>query len=706
MHKFDYIHHLLVRQAIGFSVVFSIFLVTSCATTYTPTYQGQVIQKQAEKQAPHRWVYPSYAALKQVPLQAGLNGVEKPSPLPSYVPDREPAYVVSMNILSDGSFVGISPLEYTYEPKKFTFATYYRERITRVNVVRYDSTNGTEKWSRTIAAEGVYDTTEINNTLLFSANNFDKYGEFLETKVIALDIDSGAILWTRRYARPFRYFSISQELNLMVFSTKSNTEGIADETVEVVDVTTGITRWSAPIPPLNNDTDQKNTWPVIIGRNILLFEAGVSMRRLSDGAVVWSRKDIEIAGFAQPVVFKKTAWFQTNKGMMALDVITGKTKWTSNAIKDKLVKIAFSGKHLYVTLSKTGFFGDTQSLAMIAQSTGVVLWRAEMAPVMGNIVEDQHHAYFTTADHLVTLRLTDGSTVHQSELPWKDEFSSHILTVRGDTVTVKNEWNVAMWKLTDHKTIYHHAFEPLCPIMTTRDRMLEQKKFGAATSPTTVNATTYNNYINTAYFSSQFNQAMSNYSSTGNSAYLSSAQASYGLTQNAMAQNRALAGMQFGLDLSMATMQIGTAILHEKAQVTGYMVYPQIDAVMKKHRIFDNGEYVVRLVGVQDGNQRFSAMQVVHEPTGKSTKTLLSPSQMPSELTTFARSPMTAQELNGYYSAAMYLGHSFSTVVDLKRNRIFHYGPGLAVSDYVTYGNTNFVRGRLWRFDFEPPEKI
>ena len=60
---------------------------------------------------------------------------------------------------------------------------------------------------------------------------------------------------------------------------------------------------------------------------------------------------------------------------------------------------------------------------------------------------------------------------------------------------------------------------------------------------------------------------------------------------------------------------------------------------------------------------------------------------------------MTAQELNGYYSAAMYLGHTYSTVVDHKRGRIFHYGPGLNVAEYVAFGRANFVRGRLWRFD-------
>ena len=76
---------------------------------------------------------------------------------------------------------------------------------------------------------------------------------------------------------------------------------------------------------------------------------------------------------------------------------------------------------------------------------------------------------------------------------------------------------------------------------------------------------------------------------------------------------------------------------------------------------------------------------------------------MPSNLMTISSSPMKAHELNGYYTAAMYLGHSYSTVIDLKRKSIFHYGPGLNVEDYVYFDNTGVARGKLWKFPIDLP---
>jgi outer membrane protein assembly factor BamB len=674
-------------------------LLGGCAVTYVPTYKKGIIAQQAVNKPAHRWVYPTYEKLKKVPPRAGLQGAEKPTPLPAFVPDREPAFVLNMTLLSDGSIVCVSPLEYAYEAKKFTIATYHRERITQVKVNRFDGESGALQWSRALPAEGVYDITEMPSILLFSAKNFDKTGEFIETLLVSLDKESGTVRWTRKLMQPFRYFSISPEHNLIVFSTKSK-EGTSDaETVEAIDADSGQTRWAVRLAPKGADTAKRNAWPVMVGNDIMLFDGGVSRLRLADGSVKWSREDIETMGFAQPLVIGDTAWFQSNKGITALDLGHGKTKWVADTEPGQLMKIVSSEKYLFASVSPDGPLAVDRKLAMIDLLSGNVHWQIETSSLMGNIVADDRSVHYTTITHLVSRRLADGSKVRSSELPWEDEFSHHGLTLRRDTLTIKNEWNVAAWKSTDHTPVYHHAFEPLCPIMTTRDRMLEQKKLGAAVTSATVNAASYNYFVNTAYFSSQFNSAMNSYRSTGNTSYLYSAQASYGMTQNAMAQNRALAGMQAGLMLSSTTLQLGTVVIKKKVQVTSSMVYPAIDAVLKKQRIFDNGDYVVRLVGVQHGNQRFSALKIIHEPTGQSKQVLLSPSQMPAKLTTFARSPMTAQELNGYYSAAMYLGHSYNTVVDLKRGCIFHYGPGLSVGEYVTYGDTGFLRGRLWRLE-------
>ena len=688
----------LCGRVVGLVIPLATLMLIGCAVTYTPSYQRQIIQQQAKNQPALGWVYPSYETLQRVPPEAGLNGVEKPRPLPAFVPDREPAYVSGMTLLADGSVVCVSPRAYTYEPKQFTIATYYRERIPRVQVNCFNGDTGILKWSTPLAVEGVCDITEMKAILLFSAKNFDKMGAFIATHLIALDKTNGTIRWSQRLAQPLRYFSISQAHHRIVLSAKSSSLDAA-ETVTAIDTITGKTVWSAEFAASGNAAQKRNVWPTIVGDNLLLFEKGPSLRRLQNGAVIWSREDIELSGFAQPLVFDDTAWLQSTQGIVALDATSGKTRWVAPAIVGQLMKITFSGTHLFLSSSRDGVAAAKRNLAMVDPSSGKVRWQVATAPLLGNIVADPQHVHFSTRSELVTLRTNDGTEVRRSELPWEDEFSYHVLTLRGDTLSVRNEWNVAMWRTADHTLVYHHQFDPLCPIMTTNDRMLELRKLGASVSSATANAASYNYYVNTAYYSSQFNQAMNNYRSTGDTSYLSSAQASYGLTRNAMAQNRALAGMQFGLAMSTATMQLGTAVIKQKIQVTSSMVYPQVDAVMKKHRIFDSGEHAIRLVGVQIGAQRFSALESVHEPTGRTRQVLLSPSQMPSGLTTFARSPMTAQELNGYYSAAMYLGHNYSTAVDLKRGRIFHYGPGLNVEEYVAYGQTAFLRGRLWRFD-------
>ncbi len=691
------------RWTIFFIIVIWIGLGMGCATTSLPKYQTSLIKEQSDKQPKPIWKYPASPIFEQIEPSASLSGAVKPKPLPNYIPNVEPPFVVHMNILSNGSLVCVSPLEFKYESKKFTIAKYSREVITRVKIIRFNKDTGTEKWSRVVSAEGVYDIKEINTTLLFNANKFDKDGEFVETKFVALNIDNGDVLWERRFTQPFRYFNLSIDHNLIVFSTKVDAVESTRKTVEAIDASTGKPRWSFHVKPSNEKNSDKNTWPIIYADKIVIFEQGVSFRNLRNGKVLWKRKDIDIKGSAQPVAFGKTIWFQSKDGVVALDVASGKTKWTCKEIKDDVIKLAFAGKHFYVAQSKKALFSKTHTLSMIDPVTGKVFWNYNTDPILGNIAEKENRVYFSTADRIVALNIKDGTEFFKSELPWEDEFSHHVISLRDNSLTLKNEWNVAMWGQKDGEMIYHHKFDPLCPIMTTQERMQELKKMGGQVSAMTTGSVSYTSFVNTAYFESQFNQAMNSYRSTGDSSYLSLAQAEYGYTRASIAQQRTMAGMQFGMQLSMATFQIGKTILNKKIQITHSMVYPQVDSVIKNLRTSDNGEYVVRIVGVQEGSQRFSAIEVIHEPTGKRKQILLSPSQMPADLKTIGSKPMTAHELNGYHSASMYLGHGYSTLVDIERKCIFHYGPGLNVDDYVNFDNTGFVRGRLWKFALELP---
>ncbi len=674
-----------------------------CATTSLPTYNTGLIQEQAKAQPEPLWIYPAASAFARLDPSAGLSGVVKPKPLPNFIPDIEPPFVVHMNLLSDGSLVCVSPLEYDYELKTFTIAKYYRETVRKVRIVRFNGENASEMWSRVIPAQGVYKTTEINNTLLFSADRYDNEGHFVETALVGLNLETGDVLWDRVFSRPFRYFSIVRAEDMIVVSIDTDGSGGGKTAVEAVDAATGKKRWSVSADRGAATSSERNIWPIVLSDRIVLFEDGVSVHRLGDGEPLWKRTDIHLAGVAQPIADRDTVWLQDQNGLDALDLRSGKTVWTCTGIKDDLVKLTFSGAHLYTAESEESLFSGTHHLKGIDPDSGKILWRHTTDAILGNIIEIENRVFFSTVGRLVSLNAADGSEVFRKDLPWDDEFSYHVISRSGSAVTVKNEWNVAMWRRKDGEMVYHHPFEPLCPIITTQARMEERRALGAQVSAMTAGSVSFTSFVDTANAQSQFDQPMSNYRSTGNSAYLSEAQANYGIARASIAQQRTLAGMQFGLAMSMATFQIGTQILHLKINITDSMVLPQIDDAIQNLRAADDGAYVVRLVGVQVADQRFSAIEVVEEASGRSERILLSPYQMPPELTTIAISPMTAHELNGYHPAAIYLPHAYSTAVDLKKKCIYHYGPGLDAEGYVPFDGTGFVRGRMIKLPLRLP---
>jgi outer membrane protein assembly factor BamB len=676
-----------------------------CATINLPKYNKGVIKKQSQKQPRPLWQYPSSSVLREVKPSAGLSGLVKPKPLPNFIPDVEPPFIVGMNVLSDGSLVCISPLELQYESAKFVFATYWREVITRVKIIVLNGKNGTERWSRVISASGVYDVMEIKSTLLFKSRKFDKDGKFVETKFVALKIENGDILWQRSFTKPFRYFSIAPKYNLFVFSMNVNGDSGTSRTVEAVDVSTGKPRWTFQVKAPTAEKSQRNVWPIIFGNGIMFFDEGVAFRRLTDGKVLWHRKDTDVQGIAQPEAAGKMICLQSKNGLVALNFASGRKLWMRAEIKDDVTKIAFTGKHLCIAQSKKEWLFKTHTLSLVDPASGRFLWKYKTEPVLGNIVESKDAIFFSTKDRVIALDVKKGAELFKKELPWDDEFSPHVVSLRNQSVTVKNEWNVAMWSQKDGKLVYHHNFEPLCPIMTTQERMLEQKELGAQVSAIHLGAVTYNSAATTAYYQSRFNQSMASYRSTGDSLYLSQSEAYYGLTRSSIAMERTLSDMQSWMQINMAIYQLGISAIHTKIITTHSMVYPAVDLVIKGFRSFDNGEYAVRLVGVQVGSQRFSAIEILHESTGKLKQILLSPYQMPSDLKTIGSNSLTAHELNGYLSVSIYLGHSFSTVVDLKRKCIFHYGPGLNVDDFVYFDKTGFVRGKLWMFPIDLPAR-
>ncbi len=696
----------VIHTALYTATMIWIAFFIGCTPKNLPTYHAGLIEKRSHEQPRPLWQYPATSVLQEAEGSAGLSGVVRRERVPGYLnfmQDVEPPFIIGMHTLADGSLVCISPLKLQQEFKRFGFGNYCRETFTRVKIIRLNSGDGSERWSQIISASGLYDIKEINSTILFHSRQFDKDGKFLEAQLIALEKEKGDILWQRTFTQPFRHFSIAQKHNLIVFYMATGGDSAGSRAVEAVDVSSGKLGWTFVAKDSGSKMKHKGAWPILYPNGIILFDNGVTYCRLRDGKVLWNRGDLFAEGITQPEAAGGVVCLQSKDGLVALNVNSGKTIWTGAAFKDNVMKLAYAGKHLCVTESNEGLFSETRSLSMTDLATGAILWKYETEPILGNIVENGVAVFFSTKNRIIALDVKNGAELYKEKLPWDEEFSPHKVLLTNRSVIVGNEWNVAMWDQKDGNIVYHHRFEPLCPIMTTQERMREQKALGVQTSAVTTVALSYNSAVNTAYYTSKFYQSMANYRSTGDSLHLNDAQTYYGLTRISMGLERTYAGMQFGATLTQATIRIGMSIIKQKIHTVHSMFYPAIDSMIKNFRAFDNAEYTVRLVGVQDGNQRFSAIEILHVPTGKVTQILLSPYQMPSDLKTMGSSEMYASELNGYLPVAAYQHHTFSTVVDLQRERIFHYGPGLNAEDYIYFGNSGFIRGALRAFPLYLP---
>ena len=672
-----------------------------CVSANVPKLYCDVIEKQYNAQPRSVWQYPALSAMREAREFESLSGLVEPQPVPRFMKDVEPPFVVALRLLSDGSLVCVSPLGLQFELKKVFIAEFWREMITQVRVILLNGENGSVKWSQLVNASGLYDITEINSTLLLHSRKFDKDGKIVEAKLVAMKKKSGDIIWQRSFKQDFNYFNISYNHNIIVFATETTKDSGRGRLVEAIDVSTGKPRWTLQVKISANEENDKVFWPIVLSDRIILFEDGVSCQKLADGKTLWHRK-IGIEGIAQPEFALGKIYLRSENGLVALDVKSGSTLWTCATIKESMTKLGFTEKHLCIIYSRKGLFSEHYTLALLDPVTGKVLWTHETKPALGNVLESKNAVFFSTEDRLIALNVKDGTNLFVKKLPWDDEFSRHVVSLSEGYVRVKNEWNVAMWSQKDGRLIYHHRFEPLCPIVTTQERMLEQKELGAQVTPMTTGALMNSSVTTTAFFESSFQHSMSMYRSTGDRLYLSMAQSEYSMAQSSIATERMMTSAMATADMTVSMFGLMASITKWLITKSHSMVYPAVDQVIRSFCSFDDGEYAVRLVGVQVGNQRFSAIELLHEPTGKVKQLLLSPYQMPSGLKTLGSSSH-ADQFTGYLRAAVYLHNTFSTVVDLKRKRVFHYGPGLNADKYVYFGGDGFARGCLRMLPLELP---
>ncbi|MGA1870911.1 MAG: PQQ-binding-like beta-propeller repeat protein [bacterium] len=691
--KFSHVFGFLIKCL---SSILIVILLSACVGRIVPDYHLNEIKRHLHDQPKAVWQYPDFAKVNNLNITASLTRFVRPEPVPKYMQGIEPPFITGIDILKDGSLVLLSPLEYEYASRWMGVGQrVWREIPSKVRMIVLNGENGTKIWERDITAAGLYGVLEINDVLILQARKYDIHAKPVKTELIALDRNKGSLLWQTDFEKPLRYVRTIEPHDMVLLSVQLEEDSPQKTTTSLTDIHTGKAVWSTEA---GGPSSQASAWPIILEDAILVFENGITYRRITDGRILWKHEDINISGTAQPLAKDDRLFAMTKNGLAALDIASGRILWTIQEIEGDIIKMSLFGKHLALAKAKGGLFGDKHVVIIVDHEKGSILWKHEAKPLLSPIVISEKAVYFSTASQLVSLDVNKGKEVFSYQLPWDDKYSLHTIVLLEDAIAVKNEWNIVSLNLQSGKMAYHHTFEPLCPLVTTEERMLEQEKLTGSSSSMSVASMHYDKTA-IAKQLSMAETARRNYSRTGNSRYLHQAQF-HSYTASAL---QSIEAAKASVQLGASIMSLGLSMKKLAIMQAHSMVYPQIDQVIHRLSSFDTNEFVVRLVGVQEGKQRLSALEIVHIPSGKVSRQLLSPYQSTTDLMTIGRSFMSATVHNGYIRVAVYLPHNFSTTIDLDRKRIFHYGPGLNTNEYTFYDKGGFVRGRLMMYPLNLP---
>ncbi|GAA1038040.1 hypothetical protein GCM10009557_53000 [Virgisporangium ochraceum] len=250
----------------------------------------------------------------------------------------------------------------------------------------------------------------------------------------AYDSVTGERLW-RRTLRIFDYETpkLAVAGNLLV-SAMNTCGSVSDPDVELTayDAATGATRWS-----VKRDAP---AYHMVVDRAVIAVGGGdagedrVSVYRRSDGALLWSRAEVELT--ADVSANGRLLLSRKGKGSVAVDIVTGRELWSTKA--QWIVAAADPAGERFIVGDATG------KLFALAAKDGNTLWSVggvAREDGTASLAVDGTRIYAARDTHLIALNVKDGKKI------WDQEFLSAPLgrpTVAGGVVyaPIENGWLV------------------------------------------------------------------------------------------------------------------------------------------------------------------------------------------------------------------------------------------------------------------------
>ena len=428
-----------------------------------------------------------------------------------------------------------------------------------------------------------------------------------------------------------------------------------------IDLEGGQTLWQRSVRATNGaDLPEPQT----IGEDVLVFFNGLERLSSKDGKSVFSRTDLVFdADSPPPQVEEGTLWaVHARARFSALDAATGTDKWTvtlSNAVK--YTNIYPLGDRIYLRgIDASGF----HQLCSLRRADGQMLWTySGTEPSLSNLIKSGDLLYFGTPTSLIALNAGDGKQVYSVLVTTTGRAFPIRLRQIGDRIVYIGELAAAAFDAGNGRLVYKQGMTPGSGELhlngldaaapNLKDELTKAKK-----SPAGAQARSLSSFATTEMARYQ-NLALS---------YRS--QASYSWNRGDMLGSTVATAKQ-GFAQHEARLQAMTAFVFSAVDVAlmvrQFMMSRSIKTAIERQELFrksilesyaqaESAEYVYRPhIVFCDPMENFSAIWVVHLPTGKRSETFLSP---------------------------QYLSYGLWQVVDFDKGIVYHSNIGLDPSRY------------------------
>ena len=512
---------------------------------------------------------------------------------------------------------------------------------------RYEPANRKGEYSRVLATQDI---------ILYAFHNEDK------VTLVAVSALDGVERWVAPDIQGTARFQPLPDQGVILVTSA----GKGTATLAAYDLGNGMIRWNRQfnLPqniaiPAMRVTAQGEVWT---------FHGAVEKLSAKDGKTVWRRDGISLAG-ASPALDDDSLYLVDAAGLIhRLSAGTGKTIWTKAPPAGVTVTNIFPlNDRVYLR----GSDANSKKYPFIAMDrrTGRILWhRITKEPIVSNLLEHEGRVFFATPSAVGARDMASGKSYFEETITNSGRTYPVHLKRFGNKVVFIGELIVAAVDTKSGKKLYSHGLDPvnLEASMTSLDARLEklQAKQAAASGDSSSGAIAMANFH--SGMSQHYQNMSSHYAKLSDEGTIST-----GYAMSQMRGNNALARMESLMSLQSAMQGLGEELVRVMAakSLERTIVRQKFlrGSILAAYGGMEYGEYAYRPANdYRSMDNQFTAINVIHLPTGRIRKTSLS---------------------------APHSDLGLWNLIDFENGVVFHNGIGLDPADYQYSGQTSVLDG-------------